>query len=91
MFRYKSTWIPNIKNRYFKYCKQEDDRYISLKSIVEGNCKNSSQNLRRLISILFSRYFKYIENTNPEQKVFMDYSDEKKEVIYKECENYDGR
>ena len=44
-----------------------------------------------MISILFTRYFKYIESTNPEQKVFMDYTDEEKEQLLKECMNYDGK
>lgn len=87
----KAHGFPNVGNRYFKYSKEEDDRYVSLKSIVEGTSKNGSQNVRRMISILFTRFFQYIESTNPEQKVFMDYTDEEKEQILKECINYDGK
>lgn len=83
--------FPSVGIRYFKYCKEEDNRYVSLRSIVDGTCNNGSQNVRRLVSILFTRFFQYIESTNPEQKVFLDYTDEEKVEIFKVCVNYDGK
>ena len=87
----KGHGFPDGEHRYFKYCKEEDDRYVSIRSIVEGTCKNNSQNVRRMISILFTRNFRCIEDTNVEQKLFMDYTDEEKETIFNECMNYDEK
>ena len=74
---------------YFKFLKEEDERYISIRSIVEGKCNNNSANVRRIISIMFSRGFQYLESTNPEAYMFMDYDVDEKEKMIKECEDYD--
>lgn len=73
---------------YFSYQEKEDDRYIFLESIVEGKCKNNAPNVRRMISILFSRQFEYKENINPIQFMFMDYSEIEKKKMKKDCELY---
>ena len=87
----KAHGFSSADVRYFKFCEIEDDRFVSIKSIVLGTTKNKSPNARRMISILFSRPFQYSESTNPEQKMLMDYSEEEKAVIFQECLNYDGK
>ena len=42
-----------------------------------------------MISILFARFFKYLEHINEEDFMFMDYSEEEKLEIIKDCEAYD--
>lgn len=79
------------ENGYFKFLEKEDDSFVSVKSIVDGNCKIKAPNVRRMISILFARPFNYLESINPETFMFMDYSEEEKEEIIKNCEQYDKR
>ena len=42
-----------------------------------------------MISILFARFFKYLEHINQEDFMFMDYSEEEKQEMIDECEAYD--
>ena len=79
----------NKDNGYFCFKEKEDDEHIFVKSIVEGTCKVKSPNVRRMISILFARFFKYLEHINEEDFMFMDYSEEEKQEIIKDCEAYD--
>ena len=69
--------------KYFVLC-EENDRYVSLKSIVEGNAKRCP-NVRRVISMLYARQWPYIENINPDDFMFMDYSEEEKEELVRDC------
>lgn len=82
-----NTKHHGYNGRYFEYKDKEDDDYVSIYSIVTGECKNTSPNVRRMISILFSRPFRYIENVNPEDFMFMDYSEEEKESTIKDIKN----
>ncbi len=84
-------WSYHPFERYFVFREEEDDTFVFVESIVNGTCKSNAPNVRRLISLLFSRSFNYLESTNPEAFMFMDYSDEEKEEIIKECEQYDKR
>lgn len=81
----------DIENGYFEFREKEDDDHIFVKSIVEGTCKVKAPNVRRMISILFARQFNYLESTNPETFMFMDYEQEEKDEIIKDCEQYDKR
>lgn len=76
-------------NGYFEFREKEDEDFVFVKSIVEGTSNNKSPNIRRMISLLFSRTFNYMESTNPETFMFMDYSPEEKEQIILECKQYD--
>lgn len=78
-------------NGYFDFKEKEDDDYVFVKSIVEGTCKIKAPNVRRLISVLFARPFNYLESANPENFMFMDYNQEEKDEIIKDCEQYDKR
>ena len=79
------------ENGYFKFLEKENESFVSVKSIVDGTCKIKAPNVRRMISILFARPFNYLESINPETFMFMDYSEEEKEEIIKNCEQYDKR
>lgn len=81
------TKAHGLRTNYFKYCEAEDEQYISLESIVKGTC-SYSPNVRRMISILFARDFQFLENYNPDQFMFFDYSEEEKEKIAKESKRF---
>ena len=77
------------ENGYFELHEKEDEDHVFLKSIVEGTSNNKSPNVRRMISILFARTFNYLESTNPETFMFMDYSPQEKDKIIQDCKQYD--
>ena len=83
------SYIPEAG--YFQYREHEDEEYVYVESVVNGTCKSNAPNVRRLISILFARHFEYLESTNPETFMFMDYSKDEKEEMIKDCEQYDKR
>ncbi len=78
-------------NGYFEFREKEDEDYVFVKTIVDGTCKVKSPNVRRMISILFARPFNYLESTNSETFMFMDYGQEERDEIIKDCEQYDKR
>ena len=81
------TKAHGLRTEYFKYCETEGGQYTSIESIVNGTCEYTP-NVRRMISILFSRDFQYLENYNPDQFMFFDYSEEEKEKIVKESKKF---
>ena len=84
------AWVFDKSGDYaHEFREKEDEDFVFVKSIVEGTSNNKSQNVRRMISLLFSRTFNYMESTNPETFMFMDYSPEEKEQIILECKQYD--
>ena len=44
---------------FFAFKKKEDERYVSVKRIVEGNVDNPSVNAQRLVRILFANQYPY--------------------------------
>ena len=76
-------------NGYFEFRDREDDEHVFIKSIVEGTCNVSTPNVRRMISLLYARQFQYLESTNPNDFMFMDYFGEEREEMIKDCEQYD--
>ena len=78
------TEARGYKAEYFVLLPNETERFVSLKSIVEGKAKKCP-NVRRVISMLFSRQWPYLESINQEDFAFMDYEGEEKEGLIKEC------
>ena len=78
------TKARGFKSEYFSFRPEESDRFVSLKSIVEGKAKKCP-NVRRVISMLFARQWPYLESINQEDYAFMDYEGEEKEELIKEC------
>ena len=78
------TEARGYKAEYFVLLPNETERFVSLKSIVEGKAKKCP-NVRRVISTLFSRQWPYLESINQEDFAFMDYEGEEKETLIKEC------
>lgn len=79
----------DCERHYFEFREKEDDEWVSLFSIVNGYSIGNFPNVRRMINVLFSRQYQYLESTNPETFMFMDYSEEEKQQMIEDCERYD--
>ena len=80
-----------LHQHYFEYKEKEDDEYVFVKSIIEGTVSRNNPNIRRLISALCGRQFKYLESINIEDFMFLDYSSKEKEQIIKDCEAFEKK
>ena len=78
-----------LHQHYFEYKEKEDDEYVFVRSIIEGTANRNNSNIRRLISALCGRQFKYLESINIENYMFLDYSSKEKEQIIKDCEAFE--
>lgn len=79
--------IHGFYSNYFKFVDKEDEDYVFLTSIINGNCE-STPNVIRMINILFLRQQPIYEEFNKKITIFRDYDVAEKEEILRECHKY---
>ena len=72
---------------YFEYRTNEDKNHIFVINVIEGKCP-VNQNVRRLISILFTRLQPYLRSYDLKDAMFSEYSELEKEEMIKNCKEY---
>lgn len=72
---------------YFKYVEKEDENYVFLSSIINEECK-LTPNIKRMINILYLRQQPICENFDRKEFMFIDYKDDEREEIIRECQKY---
>ena len=84
-----------VKDPYFKYLTHGNDDWIEMNSLFNNEYKFYSfpnQNVRRLISLFYERWFPLCKSWDNSDDIFIDYTDEEKRAMrYYKAEKDDGK